>query len=376
MTQLEVALLVLASAGTAYYIFSTLALIAHFNRYEPEGTSYPKVSVLKPVRGIDANARENFITFLEQDYPDYEVLFGILNHDDPVEPLVREVIEGIGHASLHIGSSILGTNNKVRILHNLVSRANGEILVITDADTRAEPDFLMRIVAPFEDDGVGMVTCMYRGVGGMSISDALEGLHMTCLFAPGVACANALKGIDFGLGATIAIRRETLELIGGFEPIRHYLADDFQIGRRAAMIGHEVKLSDYVMDIVLSGESLINILARELRWSVTQRVSRPFGQLGLAMTYGLAYATAFCIVTDFSLLGWSVLGCVVVVRTITAAAGARSMGDHQVFKRLWLLPARDLLSFIIWVMGWFSRTVKWRGRKLRLTPDGRIIRVK
>jgi ceramide glucosyltransferase len=377
MNALRTALLVLASLGSLYYILSTYALAAHFRkRRKPveHAEGQPRVSVLKPLCGLDAEARENFLTFLNQDYPDYEVLFGVLDEDDSSLPMALDAIEGCSHASLHIGSDIDGPNNKVRILHNLAGHANGNILVVTDADTRVGPEFLRAITASFADESVGVVTCIYRGVEAKSTADALEGLHMTCVFEPGVACAYAL-GVGFGLGAAIAIRRSTLEAVGGFKSIVEYLADDYQLAKRAARAGKQVTLSDYVVDIVFSGEGLRSVLARDLRWFQTVRVSNPLGYAGLAVTYGFAYAALFWLLSGFSAAAWSILLGVMAVRLATAYVGARRrLGDKEFVKRAYLLPVCDLLAFGAWIAAFFSRTVDWRGRKLRLLKDGKISR--
>lgn len=369
-------LLGLTVAGTLYYALSALALVSFFRgkriTHAPEVR--PRVSVLKPVCGVDRDAASNFASYLGQDYADYEVLFGALEADDPAIEVILDTIVGDKRASLHIGTTIRGANNKVRILHQLAKHASGEILVITDADTRVGPEFLSAVGAPFEDESVGVVTCLYRGVRAGGIADALEGLHMTCIFAPGVACARSLGGIDFGLGAAIAIRAKTLREIGGFEPIADYLADDFQLGRRPARLGHRVELSRYVIDEVLSAEGLRSALARELRWSRTTRVSRPVGHAGLVFTFGFAYALMLLVALGLSPLGWAVLGCVLAIRLATAWIGARRLGDAQFARRAHLLPLRDLLSFGIWVAGFLGRTVAWRGRKLRVTKDGRMVR--
>ncbi len=300
------------------------------------------------------------------------MIFGVLNPDDSCVPVITEAIAGCGRASFYTGSGIEGANNKVRILHNLAQHATGEIIVITDADTRATPDFLARVTAPFREKSVGAVTCMYRGVGARSLADRLEGLHMTCVFAPGVAAAAGIAPVDFALGAVIAIRRSVLEEIGGFEAIADYLADDFQLGRRAARAGNKVELSDYVIDITLSGESLGNVLARELRWSKTTMVSRPAGHFGLIVTFGFPYALIYCISTGFSRAGWLVLLSAAAIRLATARIGARCLGDGDFPSRFPLLPIRDILSFAIWIAGYLTRTVKWRGRKLRLVKGGKI----
>jgi ceramide glucosyltransferase len=369
---LRIIVALLAGAGTLYYLLSTLALIAQFRRREAlTRQDKPKVSLLKPVCGVDADAAANFGTYLNQDYDDYETLFGVLNGADPAVPLLRAVITDSPRASLLVGSEIEGPNNKVRVLHNLAEHATGEILIVTDADTRVSRDFIAAITAPFADKSVGAVTCLYRGVKAISTSDALEGLHMTCVFAPGVACARTL-GMRFGLGAAIAIRRDILDKIGGFQAIVDYLADDFQLGRRVALAGCEVELSDYVIEITLSGGSLADVLARELRWSRTTKVSRPSGHFGLILTFGFAYALLFWLASGLSSVGWSVLLGVTVIRVATAWQGAKTLGDREFSRQAHLLPLRDLISFAIWIAGYWPGAVRWRGRKLRLKRDGRM----
>lgn len=368
-------LLLAAAAGAAYYALSALAIVSFFRgkRAGPAVEPKPRVSVLKPVKGLDRGAQANFRSYLAQDYPAYEVLFGVLDIDDPAIDIILDTIQGDKRASLHIGTTIRGANDKVRVLHQLAKRAGGEILVITDADSRVEPHFLSAITAPFADESVGVVTCMYRGIEAQDTADALEGLHMTCVFAPGVACARSLAGgIDFGLGAAIAIRAHVLRAIGGFESIADCLADDFQLGHRSAALGYRVELSRYVVDQVLSGQGLRAVLARELRWSRTTRVSRPLGHLGLVFTFGFVYALGFLGCSGFAAVGWEVTAAVAAVRLATATLITRRLGDRDFAKRIWLLPIRDVVSFGIWIASYCGKTVSWRGRKLRLAKDGRI----
>lgn len=367
--------LALAGIGAVYYLLSTAALFGCF-RGKPlvsSGDFRPRVSVLKPACGVDREAEANFASYLAQDYPNYEVLFGVLEPSDPAVGAVLECIQGNKRASLHIGTTIRGANNKVRVLHQLAKRASGEIIVVTDADTRARPDFLDAMVAPFEDDTVGVVTCLYKGTRASTLGDALEGLHMTCVFAPGVACARWLGGLDFGLGAAIAIRRTALSRMGGFERIVDYLADDYQLGHIPSRLGYRVHLSKYVVEDVLSGQGLGQVLARDLRWSRTTRASRPAAHIGLVFTFGVAYAVLCLATTGFSALGWACLGSVLAVRFVTASIGAFAcMADKELPRRLWLLPARDLASFGIWLVGLTGRSVIWRGRRLQVLKNGML----
>lgn len=371
---------ILAGLGAVYYIASTLALRRHFlstRRRRSEGSRAPRVSILKPVCGLDADASENLASYLRLDYPDYEVLFGVLDPDDPSVPIIADLIVGVSNASMHIGSRIEGANNKVRILDNLAGHADGEIIVVTDADTRVDERFLRRITAPFEDDSVGVVTCLYRGVGDRGAPASIEGLHMTCCFAPGAATSACLAGIDFSLGAASAVRRSALDAIGGFASMADYLADDFQLGRRASQAGYRVVLSDYVIDISLPREGWSRVLTRELRWARTIRASRPWGYLGMLFTFGFGYAVVYLLLSGLSVPGWLLLTGVGLVRASTAYLGAdRYLGDRQLIRRFHLLPLRDVLSLAVWIGGYLSRTVSWRGRRLRLLPDGTMEPVK
>jgi len=155
-----------------------------------------------------------------------------------------------------------------------------------------------------------------------------------------------------------------------------YLADDFQLGYQIAQAGHIVILSDYVIDIVLSGGNLRDVLARELRWTRTTKASNPTGHFGLIFTFGFVYALAFLFVSGFTILGWSIFIGVTVIRFITACIGARILGDRKIVKRFYLLPIRDIMSFGVWIVGYFSHTVKWRGRKLKLEKGGKMVQVK
>ncbi len=373
MTWLSGFFLIAAAIGAAYYILSTAVLAAFFRgKRMARSTGFaPRVSILKPVCGLDREAESNFASYLRQDYPDYEVLFGTLEPLDPAIDAILECIQGNKNASLHIGAKIRGANNKVRVLHHLAGHASGEILVITDADTRVRPDFLDAMVAPFENKNVGVVTCLYKGIRAVTPGDALEGLHMTCVFAPGVASARWLHGLDFGLGAAIAIRSSVLRRIGGFERIVGYLADDFQLGNLPAALGYRVELSQYVMEEVLPGQGMREMIARDLRWSRTTRASRPAGHLGIALTFGSAYSLLCLAASGFSSTGLMCAGAVLAVRFATAYAGAvLCMGDGEFPRRLWLLPLRDVLSPGVWLAGYAGRNVTWRGRRLRVTRGG------
>jgi len=375
LSQISVCFAILAGIGAVYYAVSAYALHRHF-RAQPRETPFdhtPRVSVLKPVCGVDTEAEANFRSYVEQDYPDFEVLFGALDKDDPAAEIAAGVAATSERARFHVGASIAGSNNKVRILHELALRAVGEVIVVTDADTRADPDFLRRLVAPFADAEVGAVTCLYRGIHAHTVADKLEGLHMTTCFAPGVAMSEMIGPVDFALGAAVALKREALSRIGGFEAVVDYLADDFQIGNRVARLGFRVIVSDCVVDLTLSGESLADVLRREVRWVRTTRASRPAGYVGLVFSFGFAYALMGLLASRFSAAGWALFGVVSTIRLVGAWVGAVRMGDSEFASRVHLMPLRDVASFLVWIGGFLSKNVVWRGRKLRVETGGKCV---
>lgn len=364
----------LSLIGGIYCALSTIALVVLVRRREPQRTATcPRVSILKPVCGMEARATDNFRSYLHQDYPDYEVLFGTLHGRDPAVPMLAELVRREPNSMLLIGCDIAGSNDKVRILLNLADKATGEILVITDADTCVGPSFVDKLVPEFDDPQVGVVTCLYRGIEPRSVADCLGAMHMTCSFAPGVAMANLLGGIDFGLGAAVALRREVLEQIGGFTALCNHIADDYQLGHRAARAGWKVRLSSYVVDIRLSGESLADVATREMRWSRTIRANKAWGHAGLALTFGWIYTFAALPTSGFSSTVTACLASLSGLRILTASLGARLMGDTLMPGLMWLVPIRDLMSFGVWISSFFSRTVMWRGRRLEVTSDGKAV---
>lgn len=366
----------LAAIGTIYYVVSTLALILFSRRSRvPRDVSSgkPSISVLKPVCGLDREGRENLASFIHQDYDDFEIRLGFLDPNDPTAAEVRLAAEESERVIVRPGVRIEGSNNKVRILHNLAEDCTGEIIVIADSDVRVTPDFLTRLSEPFSDPSVGVVTCLYRGIKANGVADSLEGLYMTCDFAPGVASSSVFGEIGYALGAASAIRRKTLETFGGFSSLADFIADDFQLGKKAVESGYRVVLSNYVADIVLSAAGMREVAARELRWSRTIRISQPLGHLGLIFTYGFAFSVIFCLLSGGSRLGWLVLLVSAVSRGCTALVGARvCLGDREFPRRMCLLPVSDLMSFGIWANSFFSRSVIWRGRRLRLLRGGKM----
>jgi len=366
----------LTLAGWCFWLAAWLLAEDFFGarrRPGPDGNA-PGVSVLKPLKGMDAEAMANFESFCLQDYPaDTEILFGVSDPDDPV---VR-VVEGLQarHPECAIALHVLpedGGNPKATLLHQLAARARYDVLVTSDSDIRVPPDFLRNAVAPLADPAVGLVTFPYRGTSPVTFTARLEALHMTGSFLPSALVGRRVLGMRFALGASLALRRHDLERIGGFAAVTPYLADDYQLGVRIARLGLRVHLADTVVASVLGATSFREQWEREVRWARSTRVSRPLEYPGMLLTHTLPLAVAYVPLAGASSWAWTVLGLSVVLRLgvawrVTVLAGARD-------NLRWLpwLPVRDMLSAAVWLVGAVGTGVTWRGRHFRVRPDGRM----
>jgi ceramide glucosyltransferase len=340
--------------------------------------SLPPVSILKPLKGTDPDIYESFRSYCRQDYPEYEVIFGVSDPNDPAVASVRRLQQEFpGHAiRLAVTPEILGANVKVSNLAQMLADARYEYLLVNDSDIRVERDYLRRVMAPLADPAVGLVTCLYRGVPAPTLGSRLEALGISTDFCAGVLVARQLEGgIRFGLGSTLAFRRADLERIGGFESFVDFLADDYELGHRIAGLGLRVMLSDVVVETHLPAYDLSGFLAHQLRWARGVRDARAGGYIGLASTFGLMWALLDVIAAHGALWSWGVFGVTVLLRLAVALAVGKSvLRDTHLLKNLWLLPLRDLVAVAVWVASFAGHTVTWRGDRFEL-KNGRLIRI-
>jgi ceramide glucosyltransferase len=329
------------------------------------------VSILKPVKGIDSGAMQNFISFCEQRYGQYEILFGVADPADPVVAVIEEIQKRYPQRSIELYlAEPLGTNPKAATLHKLAREARGQILVICDADIRVTPDFLSRVVAPLSDPRIGLVTCLYRGELPGNLSARLEALHMDAAFAPSVALAWRL-GTKVGLGATVVMRREDLIRCGGYAGCADHLLDDYEIAARIAKLGLKIYLSDYAVASVLGPMQFGQQFAREVRWSRGIRVAHPIQYPGMMITFTLSLALLAAMFTPVWPWAWVAVPAAMSVRWLVGWQSARLLGQAERRYLLWL-PARDLLSLAVWCIGLVGRRVTWRGEQFLLRRDGRL----
>jgi ceramide glucosyltransferase len=370
------AVLAIALAPLVYYLLILYAARRFFSRRVAPADFTPPLSVLKPVRGLDHEAYENFASYCRQDYPDYEILFAVPDESDASIPVIRQIMSDFPERRIRllVGSKRLGTNDKVNKLCRMAREARADILVVSDSDVRVAPDHLRTIAAAFRDRETGAATCLYRGSGPDSFGTMMEVLGSSSEFQPGVLAAWLLEGVKFTLGATMAVRREALEAIGGFEALTSHYSDDFEMGHRIAARGYRVELIGRPVVVVFSPETVGECFRHQVRWALTTRHSRPWGHVGLVLTFGLPWSIAAALAAPAGPISVAYLAGYLALRTASAwAVGVRGLDDQVLRRKLWLLPVRDTFGFAVWLASFFRRRIVWRGsaftiRNQRLVP--------
>src|SRR5690349_8834993 len=242
----------LALCGMGFYLLC-LSSVRSFRREsrKPLAAFTPPVSILKPLRGVDPQMYESFRSHCVQDYPQYEIIFGVSDSDDPAVEAVHQLMREFPQCNIQLAicPDVLGANRKTSNLVQMLQFAKHDHILINDSDIYVTPDYLRRVMAPFSRPQVGMVTCPYRGIAADTLGSKLESIGISTDFIAGVLVARQIEGgIHFALGSTLAMSRKALEAIGGLRPLVDYLADDFELGYRIAKAGYEVVLADFVVE--------------------------------------------------------------------------------------------------------------------------------
>jgi ceramide glucosyltransferase len=378
------AILTFALGPLFYYlagIFSAWRFfrVAHRKAHSaPAGAnSFPSVSILKPIRGLDPGAYENFASFCRQDYPDFEILFAVTHEEDPAAPVVQKLIADFPERQIRliVVSERLGPNTKVSNLCRLVREARHDLLVITDSDVRVEPAYLQSVAEQFRDRGVGGVTALYRGQDNLQFVAAMDCVGSSAAFCGAALVARELEGLKFMMGSTMATTKARLAEIGGFEAIVDLHSDDYELGRRIAERGYRIELLPEPVWMAFPSQTLGEYLRHELRWAIGIRNVRPGGHFGLLFTHGLPWAIAAACVAPSASVGAAYLGAYFILRFAMAwVVGVWGLRDPVLRRRFWLLPVRDFLSFFVWLASFGMNRIEWRGSSFTL-EHGKLIPV-
>lgn len=368
----------LAAASGAYYWAATAAT-AGFRRRPPPGScslaSLPGVSLLKPTTDPDPGFLDLLRSHAAQDHPEFEIIVGLRPGDRETAAAVRRIralFPGLRILGVECPSGSGGLNDKVQALERLAEHASKPVLVVNDADVRVPQGYLRTICRELGAAGTGLVTCLYRGEAEGGLAARLEALRINTEFPAQVSLARRLQGMRFGLGATLAFRRETIERLGGFRSLREFVGDDYLLGARIAASGLRVEVSSVpVVTRTGPNDGPRRVWDRQLRWSRTIRKQRPAGHAGLAVSFATVWCGLALLAQPASL--WPIAALALAARLAAAVASTRIVGSSEAVRSLWLVPLADVAAFAVWVFSYFGNEVQWAGRRIRLGAGGRIL---
>jgi ceramide glucosyltransferase len=336
----------------------------------------PDVSILKPVKGVDPRMYAGFVSHCKQSYAgEIELLFGVRSLEDAAVAEVARLRVEYPQCNVRLVECpvLLGTNGKVSSLTQMLPHASFEHIVVNDSDIAVSPYYLAHVMAPFADDGVGLVTVPYIGLAEGTLWSKLEALGISTDFMAGVLTARKLEGgIRFGLGSTLATTKTALAAIGGFEALADQLADDYEMGARMAAVGYRVELAHEVVATTVPAYSLRGFCEHQLRWARGTRDSRRAGYVGLGVTYVLPWALATVIASGGALWSFTLLSLALLVRvSVALVVGVGVLRDGQVLRDILLLPLRDCFGLFFWAWSYAGDTIVWRGERFKL-KGGRL----
>ncbi len=362
----------LATAPFIYYLLVLYCSWRFFrgskDRLPGNSDFVPPISSLKPIRGLDPEAYENYASFCQQDYPNYELIFCVGDRNDPAVPVLEKLIRDFPERRIRLlfGSGRGAINDKVAKLVRMVQEADNEFLVISDSDVRVQPDYLRTVVAPLGDPKVGCVTCFYVSIHDETFAQHLQSIGMYSDFYPGILVARQLDGIKFTLGPTIVTTRSHLAGFGGYEAIENKPADDLLVGRLIAQQGLRVQLLPYAVQTVPDYDSPRALFSKRLRWMTVMRHMRPWGHVGLAFTQGLPWCLAVALThpAAFGLVYFGAyVGFRVAMTWLVAVWGLQQRGP---WKMMPLIVVWDATAFVIWLLTFGRNSIRWRDVNYRI----------
>lgn len=366
-----------AGIGGAFYLLIAKLLVRRFvalDRHEPRGE--PPVTILKPLCGAEPSLYENLLSFCKQKYGRYQVVFGVRDADDAAIVIVRKLIADLPgqDLSLVVNPAVHGTNFKISNVMNMMPSATHDILIVADSDMCVSPDYLRHVVGSLQQPGIGLVTCLYTGRPTPGFWSRLGAMFVNHVFLPAVLVGGVTGKRQDCFGATMALTRETLNAVGGFEMLKDHLADDHALGAAVARLGGKIALAPEIVGTIIHEPSARAMWSHELRWARTTRMIEPIAFAASILMYPMQLA----------LVGWllSLLGGhftaaavgVLLFTTLCRAVNVRVVDHALKLPRtpFWMVPLRDVLSLGALVASYCVKTVKWRGRAFRVESNGHL----
>ena len=368
-------------AGSAIYLLMVLVAVRRFRGRRPPGVHsqrFPGVTLLKPVHGDEPRLEQNLESFFQQDYPEFEIIFGARYSNDPALAIVERLRKRYPQVSVKVvlsGDPDL-PSAKICSLIKMVDQSRYDLLVISDSDVCVGREYIAEVTRPLHDPKIGLVTCLYRGVPTGAFWSRLEAMGMSVEMTSGVLVADMLEGMKFALGPTMATRRDALEKLGGVGVLGDYHSDDFVLGKLVHAAGYLVVISHYLVDHMVLNHTMMRSLEHQARWLRSARFARQWGHIGTGITFAVPFGI-LALLAGFASgrpgLGAALLGLAVLNRVIQSiAVGWLVVRDRDCLRFCWLYPVRDLEGFLLWISSFTGNTILWRGERYRLLSGGRI----
>jgi ceramide glucosyltransferase len=368
--------LVALGLGTGYLVLACVAvLVWRTLRSRTRWPLAPPVTVLQPLCGAEASLYENLRSLCVQDYPEFQIVYGVRDSSDPalavVERLRREFPSR--QIDLVVNSQTHGNNFKVSNLVNMFARARYDVLTMVDSDVSVGPDYLATITAPLANRDVGLVTGVYRAAPTVHLWSRLGAMYINDWYMPAVLLAWLFGFRGYTSGQTICVRRDTLQAIGGLRALANHLADDFRLGELVRGLGQRIVLSPYPLTTAHDEPDVGSLIKHELRWMQTLRVLKPRSFCLLFLSFGLTLpAVGIALAaTDpaLSLAAWALFSTAALARLVLHVT-RRPRDPRPLGTDLWLVPAHELLLWLVWLGCFFTSRVTWRGHEFDVSADG------
>ena len=368
------------------YLFAGLVAISIFknkNTFSDDKKFQPPISILKPIYGLDPEMYINLKSFCLQNYPKYQIIFGLQDVDDEALPIVKKIIKELNDVDISfiINTERHGTNHKVSNLINMCPSIKYEFMLIADSDMHVNENYLSQVIKPFDDPNTGAITCLYFGSATKKITSMLNTMFINNWFLPSVLISKMIKPIEYCLGATMIVRRSILHKIGGFEALSNHLADDYMLGKLISNIGYKIHLSNCIVKNVVEESSFKNLILHELRWARTLRRVEPYGYALTFLTDSLilsifAGTSLYVIANSFVLFLFPIF--ITLIIRVYMYSKTNEVTDSGRVGKIWLIPLRDTLTFFIRILSYAGNSVEWRKNKfavdhLGLMHDEKII---
>lgn len=361
--------------GSVYALLTLFTTQRFLSRTIPGDVFCPAVSVFKPVCGLEKNLDRNLRSIAQQDYPNYQVIYSVQDANDAALPILRAIEAEFGpeRITVVIDRVQTGANGKINNILGAFPKAKHDILVISDSDVCLRPDYLKTLVSPLADPQVGCVCTPFKLTEARSWYEALELLSINADFMPSVIFAEVTGASKACLGPSLAIRRSTLDNIGGLASLADYLVEDYELGRRVWTSGLQMVLLPYVIDAVVDLDSWRAWWRHQVYWDQNTFLARPAPFIATVLIRAVPFAVLFMLSQQGNPLSWGILGITIAIRYSSTAIIARQLNDPESLRYLILLPVRDCFGLIFWALSFSQRTVTWRGVEYRLTKGGKMI---